>query len=47
MGYLPNTAIQTAGHFAAAAERWYDKFVPVADRLYDEHLELLEKEGDS
>ena len=26
-------------------DRWYDVNVPVADRLYDEHLEALRKEG--
>ena len=26
-------------------DRWYDKFRPVADALYDEHLESLKKEG--
>ena len=26
-------------------DRWYDKSVPVADRLYDQHLEELKKEG--
>ena len=26
--------------------RWYDKFVPLADRLYDAHLEILMREGD-
>jgi len=25
--------------------RWYDVNVPIADRLYDEHLEELRKEG--
>lgn len=25
--------------------RWYDVYVPIADRLYDEHLEQLRKEG--
>lgn len=25
--------------------RWYDKFIPVADRLYAERLEQLRKEG--
>jgi hypothetical protein len=25
--------------------RWYDQFVPVADRLYDEHLVQLQKGG--
>ena len=26
-------------------DRWYEVFVPRADGLYDEHLELLEEEG--
>ena len=26
-------------------DRFYDRMVPVADRLYDEHLLALEKEG--
>lgn len=26
-------------------DRWYDEFVPKADRLYDEHLVALEDEG--
>ena len=26
-------------------DHWYDENVPIADRLYDEHLELLKKEG--
>jgi hypothetical protein len=26
-------------------ERWYDEFVPIADRLYDEHLQQLKKDG--
>lgn len=25
--------------------RWYEEYVPIADRLYDEHLETLRKEG--
>jgi hypothetical protein len=27
--------------------RWYDVHVPIADQLYDEHLELLQREGKS
>lgn len=27
-------------------DRWYEKFVPQADQLYDEHLEILKKEGE-
>ena len=26
-------------------DRWYDRFVPVADRLFEEHLYELKKEG--
>lgn len=26
-------------------DRWYARFVPVADRLYDDHLEMLRQEG--
>src|SRR3954468_2818910 len=26
-------------------DRWYEDHVPVADRLYDEHLRQLEREG--
>ncbi len=26
-------------------KRWYDMHVPFADRLYDEYLEQLRKEG--
>jgi hypothetical protein len=26
-------------------DRWYEEFVPIADRLYDDHLQQLRKEG--
>jgi hypothetical protein len=26
-------------------DRWYDEYVPIADDLYDEHLEVLRREG--
>ena len=26
-------------------DRWYAQYVPIADRLYDEHLKILRKEG--
>jgi len=26
-------------------DRFYEEFVPIADRLYDEHLDELKKEG--
>jgi len=27
--------------------RWYERMIPVADRLYDEHLDALRREGDT
>jgi hypothetical protein len=26
-------------------DRWYERVVPIADRLYDDHLQLLRQEG--
>ena len=26
-------------------DRWYETYIPTADRLYDEHLETQKKEG--
>ena len=26
-------------------DRWYDESVPIADKLYDEYLKELEREG--
>jgi hypothetical protein len=26
-------------------DRWYESFVPIADRLYDEHLKEIERNG--
>ena len=39
-------AILLIGGNKAGDDRWYGKFVPLADDLYDDHLKLLEKEGD-
>ena len=25
--------------------RFYERFIPIADRLYDEHIEALRREG--
>ena len=33
------------GDKARRWRRWYEEMIPVADRLYDEHLEILRKEG--
>ncbi len=38
------TAILLVGGDKTGDDRWYDKFVPVADNLYEEHLKSLEKE---
>lgn len=39
------TAILLLGGDKGGEDRWYQKFVPVADRLYEEHLKELEGEG--
>lgn len=38
-------AILLIGGDKTGNNRWYEEFVPVADRLYDEHLQALRKEG--
>jgi hypothetical protein len=38
-------AVLLLGGDKTGHDRWYGQFVPIADRLYDEHLELLRKEG--
>jgi len=39
------TAILLLGGDKTGDDRWYDVHIPIADRLYDEHLEQLRKEG--
>lgn len=39
------TAILLIGGDKTGNDRWYEEYVPVADGLYDEHLEQLKKEG--
>ena len=39
------TAILLLGGAKTADDRWYEKAVPMADRLYDQHLDELKKEG--
>ena len=40
----PNrAAVLSIGGDKTAEKRWYEIFVPIADRLYDEHLTDLEK----
>jgi hypothetical protein len=38
-------AILLVGGDKTGDKRWYDVFVPRADRLYDEHLEALRRKG--
>lgn len=37
-------AILLIGGDKTGNDRWYEENVPVADRLYDEHLEQIERE---
>jgi hypothetical protein len=39
------TAILLIGGNKTGKGRWYKEFVPIADTLYDEHLETLRREG--
>jgi hypothetical protein len=39
------TAILLIGGDKTGDDRWYDVHIPIADELYDEHLEQLRKEG--
>ena len=39
------TAILLLGGDKTGDDRWYEKAVPLADRLYDQHLDELKKEG--
>jgi len=38
------TAILLLGGEKTGQDRWYEVFVPQADRLYDEHLQVLKRE---
>jgi hypothetical protein len=43
-GFDPRrSAIWLLGGDKTGDDRWYDKFVPMADRLYDEHLAAIKK----
>ena len=39
------SAILLIGGGKTGDDRWYEEYVPIADRLYDEHLEELRNEG--
>jgi hypothetical protein len=38
-------AILLIGGKKTGKDRWYEKFVPIADKLYDQHLNDLKKDG--
>jgi hypothetical protein len=38
-------AILLLGGDKTGNDRWYDEHVPIADKLYDEYLRELEREG--
>jgi hypothetical protein len=38
-------AILLIGGDKTGRDRWYDEYVPIADQLYDVHLDTLEREG--
>ena len=40
-------AILLLGGSKVGDDRWYEEFIPKADRIYDEHLRALEGEGSS
>ena len=39
------TSILLIGGNKRGNNRWYKEFIPIADRLYDEHLQQLRDEG--
>jgi hypothetical protein len=39
------TAILLIGGDKTGDDRWYQKYIPLADRLYETHLEELRREG--
>jgi len=39
------TAILLIGGDKTGNDRWYKEYVPIADALYDQHIEALKKEG--
>lgn len=38
-------ALLLVGGQKTGDDRWYERFVPIADRLYDEHLRTIKREG--
>jgi hypothetical protein len=45
-GLMPRRcAILLIGGDKTGNDRWYEEFVPIADALYDQHLQALKREG--
>ena len=42
---LRRTAILLIGGRKTGVNRWYETYIPKADRLYEEHLDTLKREG--
>ena len=36
---------QLIGGKKVGDDRWYDEYIPYADKIYDEHLRTLKNEG--
>lgn len=41
------TAILLIGGKKTGDEKWYDKMIPIADRLFTEHLKILKREDEN
>jgi len=39
------TGVLPIGGDKTGNDRWYEEFVPLADRIYDEHIAQLQREG--
>jgi len=39
------TGVLLIGGDRTGNDRWDEEFVPLADRIYDDHIEQLQKEG--
>ena len=39
------TAILLIGGKKTGGDRWYDEYIPYADKIYDEHIRTLKNEG--
>jgi hypothetical protein len=40
-----STALLLIGGDKTGQDRWYEKYIPIADQLYEAHLDALEQEG--